>query len=51
MASLITDGLNMTKGFQEKFLYKLNQANKELGRQVKINKDKTKDEWTFIHDF
>ncbi len=35
LADLITDGLNMSESFQQKFLYKLNQANKELGREVR----------------
>lgn len=33
-SSLITDGWNMSKEFQEKFLFQLNRANKERGRQV-----------------
>ncbi|CAF0830781.1 unnamed protein product [Rotaria sordida] len=37
LSYLITDGLNMSKIFHEKFLYKLNQANKELGRQIVKN--------------
>lgn len=39
LAHLITDGLNVSDAFQEKFFYKINQANKELGRQVKINEN------------
>jgi hypothetical protein len=34
LANLITDGLNMSEAFQQKFLFQLNQANKELGRKV-----------------
>lgn len=34
LADLITDGLNMSTSFQEKFLFQLNQANKQLGRKV-----------------
>jgi hypothetical protein len=34
LAYLITDGLNMSESFQQKFLFQLNQANKELGRKV-----------------
>ncbi|CAF0910914.1 unnamed protein product [Adineta steineri] len=36
-ASLITDGFNMSKNFQQKFLFQLNQANKELGRKIVKN--------------
>jgi len=35
LAYLITDGLNMSENFQHKFLFQLNQANKELGRKVR----------------
>ena len=34
LSRLITDGMNMTKTFQQKSLFQLNQANKELGRKV-----------------
>jgi hypothetical protein len=33
-AALITDGLNMSDPFQQKILFQINRANKELGRQV-----------------
>lgn len=34
LSYLITDGLNMSLNFQQKFLFQLNQMNKELGRKV-----------------
>jgi hypothetical protein len=37
LAYLITDGLNMSEIFQQKFLFQLNQANKELGRKVGLS--------------
>ncbi|CAF2042617.1 unnamed protein product [Rotaria magnacalcarata] len=37
LAYLITDGTNMSKIFQGKFLFKINQANKEVGRQIVKN--------------
>lgn len=34
LSSLITDGLNVTNNLERKTLFKINQANKELGRTV-----------------
>lgn len=44
LAYLITDGLNMSTNFQQKFLFQLNQMNKEHGRKVSISRNSHHDD-------